>query len=121
MGGEKKLTIWDLHGLLFLLANVATKWRAIGGGLHFSDHTLNVIGRKLVCIVGGPVQCLREMLAKWLGCEKPPVCDPATTCVLAVVLRCPSVNEGQVADTLERIFQSAGIVCVFIVLLYFFT
>ena len=108
VGDEKKLTIWDLHGLLFLLANVATKWRAIGGGLNFPDHTLDVIGQKLVCIVGGSVQCLREMLAQWLGYDKPPECDPATTCVLAVVLRHPSVNEGWLADTLERTFQPAG-------------
>ena len=108
VGDEKKLTIWDLHGLLFLLATVANKWRAIGGGLHFPDHTLNVIGQKLVCIVGGSVQCLREMLAQWLGRDKPPECDPPTTCVLAVVLRHPSVNEGQIADTLERTFQPAS-------------
>ena len=109
VGSEKKLTIWDLHGLLFLLAKVAIKWRAIGGGLCFADHTLNVIGQKLVCIVGGPVQCLREILAQWLRCDKPPECDPATTCVLAVVLRHPSVNEEQLADTLERTFQPAGL------------
>ena len=101
MGDEKKLSIWDLHGLLFLLANIATKWRAIGGGLQFPDHTLNAIGQKLVCIVGGPMQCLREILAQWLGCDKP------ITCELAVVLRHPSVNEGQLADTLERTFQPA--------------
>ena len=109
MGDEKKLTIWDLHGLLFLLATVANKWRAIGGGLHFPDDTLNVIGQKLVCIVGGSVQCLCEMLAQWLGRDKPPECGPATTCALAVVLRHPSVNEGQLADTLEGTFQPAGI------------
>ena len=62
----------------------------------------------MVCIVGGPVQCLREMLAQWLGHDKPPECDPATTCVLAVVLRHPSVNEGQLADILERKFHPAG-------------
>ena len=103
-GHENKLSIWDLHHLLLLLVNVATKWKEIGGGLHFSKHNLNVIGKKLVCIVGGPVQCLREILAQWLGCNKP----PATTCVLTVVLRHPSVNEGQLADTLERTFYPAG-------------
>ena len=108
MGDEKKLSIWDLHGLLFLLANVATKWRSIGGGLHFSDHTLNVIGQKLVCIVGGPMQCLHEMLAKWLRRDKPPDCDPATTCVLAVVLKHLNVNEGQLPDKVERTFQPAS-------------
>ena len=105
---EKKLSIWDLHGLLLLLVNVATKWKAIGGSLQFPKHNLNVIEQKLVCIVGGPVQCLRELLAHWLGRDKPPECDPATTSVLAVVLRHPGVNEGQLADTVEREFQPAG-------------
>ena len=104
---EKMLSIWDLHHLLFLLANVATKWRAIGGGLHFPELTLDVIGQKLVCIVGGPVQCLRELLAQWLGHDKP------TTSVLAVVLRHPDVNEGQLADTLERTFQPARMYTVY--------
>ena len=108
VGDEKKLSIWDLHGLLFLLANIAAKWRAIGSGLHFPDHTLNVIGQRLVCIGGGPVQCLREILAQWLGHDKPPDCDPATICVLAVVLRHPNVNEGQLAETLERTTQPAS-------------
>ena len=105
---DKKLSIWDLHGLLFLLVHVATKWRAIGGVLHFPEHVLDVIRQKLVCIVGGSVQCLREMLAQWLGHDKPPECDPATTCVLAVVLRHPSVNEGQLAKILLVMYQPAG-------------
>ena len=102
---EKKLSIWDLHGLLLLLVNVATKWKTIGGSLQFPKHNLKVIEEKLVCIVGGPVQCLCEMLAQWLGRDKPPECDPATT---SVVLGHPSVNEEQLADTLERGFQPAG-------------
>ena len=88
---------------------MANKWRAIGGGLHFPEHTLNVISQKLVCIVGGPVQCLREMLARWLRHNKPPECDPATTYALVVVLRYPSVNEEKLADTLESTFHPAGI------------
>ena len=99
---EKKLTIWDLHYLLFLLANVATKWSAIGDGLHFSKHVLDTIGQKVVCVVEGPMECLRKMLALWLGPDKPPDCDPTTVHVLAMALRHPSVNEGQLANRIER-------------------
>ena len=112
--GKKKLSIWDLHRLLLLLVNVAAKWREIGGGLHFPKHNLNAIGQKLVCIVGGPLQCLREILAQWLEPDKPPECDPATTCGLAIVLRCPSVKEGQLANIVERTFQPAGMYIVYL-------
>ena len=57
------------------------------------------------------MQCLREILAQWLGRDKPEY-EPASTCVLAVVLRHHSVNEGEVANILERTFQPAGIHCV---------
>ena len=99
---EKKLTIWDLHHLLFLLANVATKWRAIGDGLHFPKQMLDTIGQKVVCIVEGPMECLRKMLALWLGPDKPPECDPTTVHVLALALRHPNVNAGQLANRIER-------------------
>ena len=69
---------------------------------------LDVISQKLVCIVGGSVQCLREMLSQWLGRDKLLECDPATTSVLAVVLRHPSVNEGQLAKILLVMYQPAG-------------
>ena len=107
---EKKLTIWDLHHLLFLLANVATKWRAIGDTLHFPKHMLDTIGQKVVCIVEGPMECLRKMLALWLGTDKPPDCDPTTVHVLAMALRHPSVNEGQLTTKIER--WPAGTRCV---------
>ena len=121
---EKRLRSWDLHCLLLLLMNVATKWRAIGCALHFPQHNLDVIGQKLVCIVGGPLECLREMLAQWLGRDKPPECDPATTCVLAIVLKCPSVNEGRLANILERTYQPAGTctcICTYIYIVYLLT
>ena len=82
MGHEdKKLSIWDLHHLHVLLANVATKWRAIGDGLYFPKHVLDTIGQKVVCIIEGPMECLRKMLVLWLGPDKPPECDPTYPCV----------------------------------------
>ena len=101
---EKKLTIWDLHHLLFLLANVATKWRAIGDVLRFPKHVLDTIRQKVVCITEDlrPMECLRKVLALWLGPDKPPDCDPTTVHVLAMALRHPSVNEGQLANSIER-------------------
>ena len=104
-GNEKKLSLWDLHSLLFLLASVATKWRAIGVGLHFPEHMLTNIGQKLVCIVGGPCQCLREVLAQWLRRDEP---LQATTGALARVLRLSSVSEGELANELENTFSPAG-------------
>ena len=96
------MSIWDLHHLLFLLANVATKWRAIGDGLHFRKHMLDTIGQKVVCIVEGPIECLRKILVIWLGPDKPPECDPTTVHVLALALRYPSVNEEQLASRIEK-------------------
>ena len=54
------------------------------------------------------MRCLYEVLTQWLRRDNLE-CDPATTSVLAVVLRHPSVDEGQIAITLERTFQPAGI------------
>ena len=101
---EKRLTIWDLHYLLFLLANVATKWRMVRDILCFPKHMLDTIGQKVVCITEDlrPMECLRKMLALWLGPDKPPDCDPTTVHVLAMALRHPSVNEGQLANRIER-------------------
>ena len=65
-------------------------------------HMLDTIGQKVVCIVEGPMECLRKMLAVWLGPDKPTECDPTTVHVLAMALRHPSVNEGQLADRIER-------------------
>ena len=107
-GNEKELSVWDLHSLLFLLASVATKWRAIGVGLHFPEHILTNIRQKLVCIVGGPYQCLREVLAPWLRQNEPLQCEPTTTGALARVLRHSSVREGELANKLERTFLLAG-------------
>ena len=63
---------------------------------------LDTISQKVVCIVEGPMECLRKMLALWLGPDKPPDCDPTTVHVLAMALRHPSVNEGQLANRIER-------------------
>ena len=48
------------------------------------------------------MECLRKILAMWLGHDKPPDCDSTTVHVLAIALRHPSVNEGQVANRIER-------------------
>ena len=107
--GEKKLTIWDLHALLFLLLTAANKWREIGSCLHFPKHVLDAIGQKLVCIVGGPERCLREVLARWLGRDKPQGCVSTTNHTLVRVLRLPEVDEGGLANKVERTFQTEGI------------
>ena len=108
-GTEKKLTLWDLHGLLFLLVTAARKWREIGSCLQFPKHVLDAIGEKLVCIVGGPGRCLREVLTRWLGRDKPQGCVPSTNHTLVRILRLPEVDEGGLATKVERTFQTAGI------------
>ena len=70
---------------------------------------LDAIGQKLVCIVGGPVQCLREVLTRWLGRDKPQGCVLTTNHSLIRILRLPQVDEGSLANRVERTFQTAGI------------
>ena len=48
------------------------------------------------------MECLRKMLALWLGPDKPPECDRTTVHVLAMALRHPGVNEGPLADKIEK-------------------
>lgn len=114
---KKRLSIWDLHSLMLLLltaVNLATKWKVIGVGLRFSEENLKAMSKKLVCVVGGPLECLHVMLAQWLRHDKHAECDQATTCVLAIVLRHPSVDERQLANKLESTFQPAGTYLVYI-------
>ena len=108
-GTEKRLTFWDLHGLLFLLATAASKWREIGSCLHFPKHVLDAIRQKLVCVVGGPERCLREVLTRWLGHDKPQGCVSTTNHTLVRILRLPEVDEGDLANKVERTFQTEGI------------
>ena len=108
-GTEKKLTFWDLHALLFLLMAAASKWRKIGSCLHFPNDVLDAIGQKLVCTLGGSGRCLREVLTRWLGHDKPQGCVCTTNHTLVRVLRHPEVDEGSLANRVERNFQTAGI------------
>ena len=113
--GEKKLTLWDLHGLLFVLVTAASKWREIGSCLHFPKHVLDAIGQKLACIFGGPERCLREVLTQWLGRDKPQGCVPTTNHTLVHILRLPEVDEGSLANRVERNFQTTGIISLYVI------
>ena len=106
--GEKKLTFRDLHALLFLLVAAANKWREIGFCLNFPTDVLDAIGQKLACILGGPERCLREVLTQWVGRDKPQGCVPSTNHTLIRVLRLPEIDEGGLANRVERTFQTEG-------------
>ena len=100
---DKVLSIWDLHGLLTLLAHAATKWRFIGLALCFSDPHLDIIAHKLTNVVGGPLECFRDMLSQWLRWG-PPDHDQPTVNALATALRAPTVQEKRLANELQQSF-----------------
>ena len=104
---DKVLSIWDLHGLLTLLAHAATKWRFIGLALCFSDPHLETIAHKLTNLAGGPLECFRDMLSQWLRWG-PPDHDQPTVNALATALRAPTVKERRLANELQQNFKPSS-------------
>ena len=104
---DKVLSIWDLHGLLTLLAHAATKWRFIGLALCFSDPHLETIAQKLTFVVGGPLECFRDMLSQWLRWG-PPDHDQPTVNALSTALRAPTVQEMKLANELQQTFTPSS-------------
>ena len=86
-----------------MLAHAATKWRFIGLGLCFSDPQLETIAHKLTNVVGGPLECFRDMLSQWLRWG-PPNHDKPTVSALVTALRAPTVEEKRLANELQKSF-----------------
>ena len=107
ISADRRLSIWDLQSLLFLLASVASKWKVVGFGLQFTESALKGIAQKLIKIVGRPDQYLQNVLTQWLR-SGPPKYEPHTIGALARVLRLPTVNEERLAIELENTYQLKG-------------
>ena len=107
ISAERRLSIWDLQSLLFLLESVASKWKAVGIGLRFTEPALISIAQKLINIVGRPDQYLQNVLTQWLR-SGPPKHEQRMVSALARVLRLPTVKEERLAIELENIYQLKG-------------
>ena len=96
---ERCLSIEDLHALLLFLKGAAAKWRFIGLALKFLDPDLDIIERKPISAVEGPLRCFSDMLSQWLKRERPKLKD------LAEALRDPLVEQEGLASRLEEEFK----------------